>query len=435
MTTRGDVVAMHKFVHPVRTFALSAGSFFITTIATLIVISALAACAGPSVSSASGTKRTGKKTMRAFTSEDELKAYFRQLAEAQRRQARRAASETMSPPSPASTANQSVAKAADATGAAQEAESITNTQHAGVDEGGIVKLHGDHLVVLRRGRLFTVAIGDGALRPISAVDAFGPDIDPRYTWYDEMLVSEDTVVVIGYSYERGGTEVGLFNIDRTGNLSYRSTYHLRSNDYYSSRNYASRLIGSKLIFYSPLYMNPYADDPTVTFPALRKWHKGATAQEFQRIVSATHVYRPEGQLNSSSGLALHTVTTCDLANGGFKCDATAVLGPPGRVFYVSPESVYIWTTEWSYYGQRSTQRSMVYRMPLDGTGPSALGVSGSPVDQFSLLESEDKHLNVLVRSGGSGDDMWSAERTAGAVAVLRVPVSSFNHCPASASAW
>ncbi len=34
-------------------------------------------------------------------------------------------------------------------------ESVTNTQHAGVDEGGIVKVHGNHLVVLRRGRLFT----------------------------------------------------------------------------------------------------------------------------------------------------------------------------------------------------------------------------------------------------------------------------------------
>src|SRR5439155_1300813 len=56
--------------------------------------------------------------------------------------------------------------------------SITNTQEAGVDEGGIVKLHGEHLVILRRGRLFTVAIGGDDLRPIAAVDAFGPGIDP-----------------------------------------------------------------------------------------------------------------------------------------------------------------------------------------------------------------------------------------------------------------
>src|SRR5258706_5930890 len=42
--------------------------------------------------------------------------------------------------------------------------------------------------------------------------------------------------------------------------------------------------------------------------------------------------------------------------------------------------------------------SMLYRMPLDGSEPSALGVSGSQVDQFSFLESEDNHLNVLLRS-------------------------------------
>ena len=42
-------------------------------------------------------------------------------------------------------------------------ESVTNVQHAGVDEGGIVKLHGNYLVVLRRGRLFTIDVsGDAA---------------------------------------------------------------------------------------------------------------------------------------------------------------------------------------------------------------------------------------------------------------------------------
>src|SRR5688572_19685001 len=435
--SQGEFAPMKPHIRPVRTFAISATSFLFTLAATLLVLTALAACTGtPTNTAAAGNaKQTDKKTMRAFASEEELKAYFRKLAEERKQAGRRNRADssglsTMSPP-PAPTAQAATESKA---GATKDEDSVTNTQHAGVDEGGIVKLHGDHLVVLRRGRLFTVAVGDNALKPISAVDAFGPEINPRSTWYDEMLVSDDTVVVIGYSYERGGTEVGLFNIDGAGNLSYRSTYHLRSNDYYSSRNYASRLIGSKLIFYTPLYMNPYAEDPTVTFPAVRKWRKGATPQEFQRIVSATRVYRPEREINPNSGVALHTVTVCDLASD-FKCDATAVLGPPGRVFYVSPESVYVWTTEWSYNRQRNVERSMVYRMPLDGTGPSALGVSGSPVDQFSFLESGDKHLNVLVRSNGSGDGMWSAERTAGEVALLRVPLSSFNDGTDSASSW
>ena len=96
-------------------------------------------------------------------------------------------------------------------------ESITNVQHAGVDEGGIVKRHGDHLVILRRGRLFTVRIGDNKLAPVSMANAYGRGIDPGGAWYDEMLISGGTIAVIGYSY-------------------------------YSSRNYASRLIGSKLVF-------------------------------------------------------------------------------------------------------------------------------------------------------------------------------------------
>ncbi len=381
---------------------------------------------------AAGWTAPVKKNMRPFQSDQELATYLRQIAERQRRARRANAKTEMSLPAPSNAA--SVAGMEDAK-SKDGGESITNVQHAGVDEGGIVKLHGDHLVVLRRGRLFTVAIGGGALKPISAVDAFGPDIDPHNTWYDEMLVSENIIAVIGYSYERGGTEVGLFNIDSSGNLSYRSTYHLRSNDYYSSRNYASRLIGNKLIFYSPLYLNYEAQNPFQNFPAMRKWHKGANAEEFQRIVSATHIYRPERNLELDYGTALHTVTVCDLSGGDFKCEATGVLGPPGRVFYVSPDAVYVWVNDWVRHGNETRTQSMVYRMPLDGSSPSALGVSGAPIDQFSFLQTEDGNLNVLVRADSVGDGMWGAEMAAGDVALMRVPLSSFSDGSQDVSAY
>lgn len=397
--------------------------FLIATAFTITVLPSCASVSGDTIPPihTSGWDTPNGKVMRAFRSEAELTGYLRELAEMQKRDQRARRGEAASQNAPG-LAN---AEAPSASPAKDADESITNTQHAGVDEGGIVKLHGDHLVVLRRGRLFTVKVGSGALEPVSAVDAFGPDIDPNGTWYDEMLVADDTIAVIGYSYQRGGTEVGLFNIDRAGQLSYRSTYHLRSNDYYSSRNYASRLVGNKLIFYTPLYLNPALDKPLDAFPAVRKWHKGASSEEFQRIVSATRVYRSQQPISSPYGLALHTVTTCDLSGGGFKCDATAVLGPSGRVFYVSSESVYVWVTDWSRRGNRSQTQSQVYRLPLDGSGPSALGVDGSPIDQFSFLESKDQYLNVLVRSNGAGDAMWNAEGAAGDVALMRVPLTSF----------
>src|SRR5262245_30571522 len=130
-----------------------------------------------------------------------------------------------------------------------------------------------------------------------AVRGCGGDVSPHGAWYDEMLSSGNTIAVIGYSYARGGTEVGLFEISRGGALRYQATYHLRSNDYYSSRNYASRLIGSKLIFYTPLYLNPWGGDPFASFPAMRRWRAGATAAEFKRIAPATRISRTDEELD------------------------------------------------------------------------------------------------------------------------------------------
>ena len=369
----------------------------------------------------SSSAATSPKTMQAFHSESELAAYLRELAEKQKRRMRASASLASS-----NAPMKTKAEFAGSADADAKDESITNVQHAGVDEGGIVKAHGNYLVVLRRGRLFTVSIADRDLKPVSSCDAFGPEIDPRSTWYDEMLISKDTIVVIGYSYERGGTEAGLFHIGDDGRLTYRSTYQLRSNDYYSSRNYASRLIGQKLIFYSPLYMNPGSQDPFQGFPAVRKWHKGATAGEFKRIVAATQVYKPSYPMDTEYSETLHTVTTCDVSGGDFDCKATSVMGPAGRVFYVSPRAVYIWVTSWIYESETPRTRSMLYRMPLDGSAPSALRVSGSPVDQFSFLESEDGYLNVLVRSAGVGDGMWRSEDASGSVSLMRMPIDSFS---------
>jgi hypothetical protein len=368
--------------------------------------------------------------MRSFASEKELKDY---LTEQAKQKGRDRGADTNSADQPSPIMADGVAEKSEAKPAKDDKdESITNTQHAGIDEGGIVKVHGEHLVILRRGRLFTVRVGDDSLNPIAAVDAYAPGVDPRNDWYDEMLVTQDTVAVVGYSYGRGGTEINLFDIDDAGRLAYRSTYHLRSNDYYSSRNYASRMIGTKLIFYTPQYLGYYGD-PMAQFPAVRRWHKGATDQEFERIVPATNVYRAAKPIDSAYGSALHTVTVCDLADRNFACKGTSVLGAPGRVFYVSPNSVYVWTTDWSYADGKSKSSSMLYKMPLDGSAPSAIGVEGAPVDQFSFLESEDNNLNVLVRSDGYGDGMWGAEFSSGDIGLLRLPIDRFSDGSESAS--
>ncbi|MES2973676.1 MAG: beta-propeller domain-containing protein [Pseudomonadota bacterium] len=391
---------------------------------------------------------TPHATLKPFAGKAELLAYFEpftmeyrrreemrrlQLEEQRRRQeaARRTWEEANpgktwmpTPPAPPMPAAMSMAAPA-----AAAAESITNSQSAGVDEGGIVKLHGRHLVILRRGRLSTVNVDRHALAPVASIPAYGPNVPPGGAWYDEMLVSGNTVAVIGYSYARGGTELGLFNIDDKGGLSYRATYHLKSSDYYSSRNYASRLVGTRLVMYAPIPINVTHADPLARLPTLRQWQGSHSGGEFRPIAPPTRIYRTDEALKADDyGVTLHSVTTCDLAQPELRCESSGVLGKPGRVFYASEKAIYVW----AMHGLANA--SALFRLPLDGSAPSALKTQGSPIDQFSFLEQPDGKLNVLVHAGGAGDAMWRGEKPGGNLSLLRVTVRDFGDGQASAPA-
>ncbi|MEO7691723.1 MAG: beta-propeller domain-containing protein [Sphingomonas sp.] len=385
----------------------------------------IGACAAPAAPAAAPQARA----MRAFESDRQFIAFMRRVAPRER---------VMSPPPvvapapppPPSAAEPAVvvtamsAQAQDVTVTGTKSTSITNTQEADVDEGGIVKVAGEHLVILRRGRLFTVSLAGNRMRNVDHIDAFPPG-SSGHAWYDEMLVSGDRIVVVGYSYERGGTEINRFRIAPNGRLAFEDSYHLRSNDYYSSTNYASRLVGSTLIFYTPLDLD--TERPLAALPGLQRW-TGKPQAPFARTLPITKLYVPE-PLRRKPGAdlsTLHTVTLCDLAAPRLACRATAVLGSYSRTFYVSGAAVYVWTD-----GDRTpTARSgaFVYRLPLDGSPPGAVQAWGGPVDQFSFAEDRAaKRLSVVVRADSAGDAMWRPEHSEGAAALLTLSLAAFGN--------
>jgi hypothetical protein len=214
---------------------------------------------------------TAHATLVAFPSDEALANFLRRVAPRTRTTAfADAMVAALSPAAPAAAA-QSVTVTA-----ARAAPGITNAQEAGGDEGDIVKLKGDILVILRRGRLFTVSLARRGMRPVDSINAYPPGVDARDDWYDELLISGDRVVVIGYSYAEGRTEINRFALGDDGRLSFIDAYQLRSNDYYSSR-----LIGHNLIFYSPLYLRSSSEDPLDALPALRRWNGDASDKGFR----------------------------------------------------------------------------------------------------------------------------------------------------------
>lgn len=277
-----------------------------------------------------GGPRAGGKLV-AFRNDAELVAFLKKRSQSRARLETydvQQSAPMAAPPPPPPPAAEAAASDIVVTGSRVAAgDKITNTQEADVDEGGIVKKRGDLLVILRRGRLFTVSIAGGGMRPIDFIDAYPPGVSGGGDWYDEMLISGDRVIVIGYSYARGGTEVNRFRLSPDGRLRFEDAYHLRSNDYYSSENYASRLIGNRLVYYTPLYLNWNAQDPFASFPALSRWDGGRA--QFRRIAQARNVYVVPSQRDDDEAQldTLHSVIDCNLTAPMLNCDATAVLGP------------------------------------------------------------------------------------------------------------
>ena len=289
-------------------------------------------------------------------------------------------------------------------------EATLTNQHAGLEEGVVVKRHGDLLIVLRRGRLFTFAIGGGRLDSRAVINASGlPDDDPTdwQTWYDELFVSEETVVVLGYGRYLEAIRIGLFDLDDAGGLRHRDTYHLRSHDYVAASNHSARLIGDRLLLSTSTWLTDHlGGGATAWHPAIR--HRNSTgAVSPLRVLPGTRIMEPVTELDHHS--QAHSVISCRLAPS-FRCDATVVLAGSLAAYYVSPTAAYAWTSQW--IGDR-TGRSILYRIPLDGGPVTAIGVRGTPSSQFSFLEDEQQILNVTI---DNDQGVW----------LLRLPLSSLS---------
>ncbi|HYR06856.1 MAG TPA: hypothetical protein VEQ60_03730 [Longimicrobium sp.] len=289
---------------------------------------------------------------------------------------------------------------------------IPAAQQTGGDVRETVGMAGEFMVVLRRGWLFTLrAVGD-TLHQVSVVDASG--LPARLgTAYHELLILGEHVVVIGSSGPFYGTELGIFHVGPDGRLAYRATYFLLTGEHVY-HTYAARIVDGRLVLYAPHKAGGHRRNETHR-PALHRW---TGADSIVHLAPATRVYRPAGRISETDGVELHSVAVCDVAGGELQCEFTGLYAPPGRL-HVSHTAVYIWTRQ----GGGERPASVLYRMPLDGSAPTALRVSGTPMDPSSFMESADGHVHVLVQTDESGTGMWGAGYTAGRLALLRLPLS------------
>jgi len=314
--------------------------------------------------------------------------------------------------------------------------SITNNQMRGVEEGDIIKQIDHYLLVLQDGRLFVIDTNAGGVagrpgRELRLADRANVyryvSRDSSYeTWYDEMLVSGDRVLVTGYSYETHASEFAVFRLDtRSGRLRREGVFRMASNDYYDTTNYATRLIGDDLVVYTPILLSDI-DEEEFVWPRVRPWRAEDDAREqawlerYRRdwhtpreplpdsgppLLGGSDIYRPVERLGEP---VVHIVSVCPLATarqGALACRSTAMVGPAARQWYVTADNAWLWTGSEGDYCRddarapaptiADAREALVYRVPLAGAPPGLIAARGAPPDQFAM-QADARNLYALV---------------------------------------
>ncbi len=296
---------------------------------------------------------------------------------------------------------------------------ITNNQVAGVDEGDIIKFYNEILVILRKGKLYSINIGDvysQELIKIDEINAFSPDWE-HDAYFDEILIDEGVILVLGYNYDYDSSEIIRFEISDAGNFKYLDNYLIKSGDYYDDENYASRLFNHQYTTYIPieLYTNiPFSEQLPKIAKVPKGFHWAEKDLSWENLIDVDDIYYP---IQSVLDPVLHSFITCPLNKQELYCDAVGIIGSSSNLSYNNSENVYLWVSAWeskafynkdinidsTLYDYKTEYREadeefenvdllynpMVYKVSLIDLSVEAIQVTGMPVSQFSFHHYEN----------------------------------------------
>jgi hypothetical protein len=357
--------------------------------------------------------------------------------------------------------------------------SITNNQMRGVEEGDIVKQIDHYLLVLQDGRIFVIDIeGRGGMRSgrrLALTDRANVYRNPRSgIWYDEMLVFGDRVLITGFSYEEGATELAVFRLGDGGRLAREGVFRISSNDYYSDTNYSTRLIGGNLVTYTPLRVGDMVR-AGYRWPVVRRWLAEDDAREIAEgladrrergergevagppLLDAARIYRPVADADDP---VIHTVSVCPLDSSAsaaaLTCRTTAFAGPNPVQWYVTNADVFLWAAaERSYRNVRDCRPGVsfaladfapayLYRVPVSGARPDLIAARGAPPDHFAM-QSDGTSFQALLRMEPANCEehyeapprlaLFSVPLARLGPTLAAAPDSAFTNLPSTSSRW
>lgn len=300
--------------------------------------------------------------------------------------------------------------------------SITNNQVQGVDEGDIIKRYGDYLFVLRKGSIYSIRLGDDVSSTLVKVSERKVEENNSWlredTWFDEMLIDKNVLLVTGFNYDHDYTVLSRFDISTNGVLTYKDTHVMVSEDYYSGSNYGTRLFKGNLISYIPFNIE-LSKHYLGSFPKIARINKSTNHKpaklNWKSLINEEDIYKPSSVLDDPY---IHVFINCPLSSDVISCKGVGLTGSGYSEYYITGEYIYLWLNGWkgeiasdpafdlfstiiyprsteSWYDDYAGEykdslhryvNSKIYRISLDDFKVLSFSTKLVPFDQFSFSE-------------------------------------------------
>lgn len=279
--------------------------------------------------------------------------------------------------------------------------SSTNVQVEGIDEGDVVKVDANRIYQIFGNRLVVTSISG---QMTTLLNVFLEDEKDRYTYFSELYITEDYLVVLGYSYQyyaldlkgdvvntdammgyfyygNPATSVWVYDIDTLARVkTYMVPGYLNT----------SRLIGDDLYLISTSYINFYNEDidPRPVYEI-----------DGQRLIPTYDQIYYHGDMQAQ---VFNNITSIELS-GNLDLNYDIFLGNFNwGTIYVSHQSIYFASYEYYYdetNGYQETGKLIAFDFANKGVVFGGfVTYKGYVINQFSIDE-YDGYIRMVTTEG------------------------------------
>jgi len=297
------------------------------------------------------------------------------------------------------------------------------------EERSVTKLIGDTMIVLRHGELYAVDTKvQGQAKLTDSISIPQHESLKQNVWYDDLLVNDDIIYVVGYRYLSrvvnqkdddispditSATEFSSFRL-KDGKLTRLKSTFFEFNDYFSAENFGSRIVNGGIVAFMPFFLHKWENGsesggifPTrLNYRAPNGNEKTGTFVVGEPVFGWRDVVRPAQFLRAKdpekAAIDFETVLSCRLPkDGSLDCRARALLAHAYARFYMSDNHVFLWGEDRLAAFDINTLEVATHK------------AKGYVTDEFAFSE-KDGVLRVAI---GASD---------GSLRILRAPISSFS---------